>query len=437
MHKLIITLFNILLFTTPLLITPWTKELFEFPKIIFVYLLTIWIVVLFAIKQIVTKTNILKKTSKNVLYILSAFVAVYLLTTIFSVDLHTSIFGYYGRFNGGLLSVLCFVSLFFVAIHEYNTKKEVENTITWIVLSGAAVSIWGILQHFGVDKNMWVQDSQARVFSTLGQPNWLANFLTLLIPITLWKLFYSVNKKPIFALILVANISALWFTYSLSGILGLGIAIALIPFFVKKAVLEENLKILVVVGVAIITIAVLNLGVFEQRLRDAGKNLDNQISAITAPVFAQNSELKLNLTPKRGDTASIRLIVWQGTLELIKNNLILGTGPETFAYSFLKYRPKQLNNTSEWDFLYNKAHNELLNITACTGLLGLSIYIIAIVTFANYCVKRRKSSTVSMFFAGWFGCVVSLFFGFSTVSVSLLLWVIPALVLAYEYTKKT
>ncbi|KKP99309.1 MAG: O-antigen polymerase, partial [Candidatus Levybacteria bacterium GW2011_GWB1_36_18] len=81
------------------------------------------------------------------------------------------------------------------------------------------------------------------------------------------------------------------------------------------------------------------------------------------------------------DSGKIRLIVWRGAIDVWKNNPIFGTGVETFAYAYYKYRPIEHNLTSEWNFLYNKAHNEYLNYLATTGVFGLLSYLSFIAFF--------------------------------------------------------
>jgi O-antigen ligase len=144
-----------------------------------------------------------------------------------------------------------------------------------------------------------------------------------------------------------------------------------------------------------------------------------------------------------GSTVDIRLAVWKGTLNLIKDHPLLGTGPETFAYSFLLYRPVELNQTAEWEFLYNKAHNEYLNLAACTGLLGLTTYLLLVGKFIWWNTREfmqikaneRKCANERILragiFAGWMGVLVSDFFGFSVVTTSLLFWLFMALSISY------
>ena len=80
------------------------------------------------------------------------------------------------------------------------------------------------------------------------------------------------------------------------------------------------------------------------------------------------------------ESGEIRKIVWRGAVEIYKNYPLLGSGPETFAYSYYNFRPQEHNLVSEWDFLYNKAHNEYLNYLATVGIIGTTAYLILILT---------------------------------------------------------
>ncbi|MBI1982086.1 MAG: O-antigen ligase family protein [Candidatus Levybacteria bacterium] len=128
------------------------------------------------------------------------------------------------------------------------------------------------------------------------------------------------------------------------------------------------------------------------------------------------------------DSGKIRMIVWRGALDIFKNNPLIGTGVETFAFAYYKYRPIEHNLTSEWDYLYNKAHNEYLNYLATTGLVGLGAYLIMIITFIILILKRARTNSllVNGLLAGYLSILVSNFFGFSVVTVNLYFFLIPA-----------
>ncbi len=98
----------------------------------------------------------------------------------------------------------------------------------------------------------------------------------------------------------------------------------------------------------------------------------------TTPIRPTSPAAVTQLEAGGTESGQIRLIVWRGALEVFKHNPWIGSGVETFAYSYYGFRPVEHNLVSEWDFLYNKAHNEFLNYLATTGAIGLVAYILMI-----------------------------------------------------------
>src|SRR3989344_31341 len=181
--------FYILFFVTPLFFLPFNNELFEYNKMMLVYVLTSIITVIWLIKMVNLQSFIFNRTPLDIPIIL--FLLSQILSTVLSIDQHTSIFGYYSRSNGGLLSIISYILLYYALISNF-TKEQVLKFLKVAVLGGVAVSLYAIPEHFGLSPSCviltqtltadcWVQDVQARVFATLGQPNWLAAYLGMLI----------------------------------------------------------------------------------------------------------------------------------------------------------------------------------------------------------------------------------------------------------------
>src|SRR5258708_7266451 len=102
--------FYILFFTVPLIVYPYTSELFEFNKIVVLYLITTLIVSAWIIQMIRTKKIIFRRTLLDIP--LLVFLGTQGISTILSIDFRTSLLGYYSRFNGGFLSLLCYALLY-------------------------------------------------------------------------------------------------------------------------------------------------------------------------------------------------------------------------------------------------------------------------------------------------------------------------------------
>lgn len=139
------------------------------------------------------------------------------------------------------------------------------------------------------------------------------------------------------------------------------------------------------------------------------------------------------------DSGIIRLLVWRGAIDAWQHYPVFGTGVETFAFAYYLYRPAAHNMTSEWDYLYNKAHNEYLNYLTTTGIAGLGTYMTMIGFFlflATRAMLFRKEQTmeekffIASMLAAYISILITNFFGFSVVIVNVFLFLFPAFVFA-------
>jgi len=432
LQKLIFVFFNLLFFLTPFIFTWANQELFEFSKMLFVYIMTIILVSLWLIRMIVEQKFILKRSKLD--YFLLAFLVSQVIATIFSMHARTSWFGYYTRFNGGLLSTITYIALFYVFISNIK-KNQIKAIYSSLLLSALLVSLYAIPEHFNHSPSCWLITQQFdtdcwsetnnpryRVFATFGQPNWLAAFLIAIIPLSMSRLLKAkkIINRLYYVLVLLMSSATLLFTKSRSGLLGLIVAIgfyALLKIFIQKK--ERLTAFLKLSGIGIIMIALfLILGTpFSPKLSDLinQKQTTVNVAKITEPQ-------EVGGTPSE----EIRKIVWQGAIKIWQRYPIFGSGVETFAYSYYLDRPVAHNLVSEWDFLYNKAHNEVLNLLANSGLVGLLSYLSMILMvfylgIKNLLSQKGHDETLALL-AGILAMFVSNFFGFSTVMSNLLLF---------------
>lgn len=425
-NRLIEFSFYLLFFLVPLIMTPWNYELFEFNKIILVYFLTILVVGSWLVKMVLQKRIIFQRTFWDIPLLIFFFSQS--LSFLFSIDHHTSFWGYYSRFNGGLLSIICYLLLYWAFVSNMD-KAKTKNVIRYTLISAAIVAAYGVAEHFGIDANAWVQDVRNRVFSTLGQPNWLAAWLIALIPLTWGFLLNSKSKSQriiyysLFALLLLCFL----YTKSRSGLLGLGTAYVSfwgLLFWFQRRTAKKILKPFLIITSLLV---ILNLFIFTPW---QPKFLNFKSAAPQTPAVSQE-------IPTGGtESGEIRKIVWQGALEIWQHHPVLGTGPETFAYSYYWYRPRAHNDVSEWDFLYNKAHNEYLNFMATSGTLGLAAYLFLIGAYLFWALKKSRKAESLALLAGFLSILMTNFFGFSVAPVSLLFFLFPALSVASAKTEK-
>ncbi len=503
--RIIAASFFLLFGLVPLLLTPINYELFEYNKMMAVYGLTVIIAGSWLIKSFAQKEFRFAKTPLDIP--LALFVGSQLVSSLLSIDPHVSWFGYYSRFNGGLWSVICYALLYYAFLtnldafsnntaqsresgimnHESRKKSKKNNnepvfsiihnslfTILRVALTTAAlVALYGVLERLGIDKHLWVQDVQNRVFSTLGRPNWLGAYLTALVPLTWYFALKSqiTNHKQnvlnfgnrnlnivwnlefgIWCLLSVLFFLVLLFTRSRSGLLAF--IVADLVFWSLLWIKQQNKKSLRlplivyhVLFLAIVFFNGTNIPSLDRFITFGGwKDRILPKPAAPAPVESAGPALESGGT----ESGTIRKYVWQAAVTAWKSStktFLVGTGTETFAFAFFRYRPAGHNMTSEWDFLYNKAHNEYLNYLSTTGLFGLASYLLLIGAFIVWFIKLsisnfkfqigkdgQKNESASFLsltlFSGWSSILVTNFFGFSVVMTQIFFFLFPAMIVA-------
>ncbi len=485
-NKIIEYGFYAIFFFVPLALADKTSELFEFNKLWITFILSLVILTAWISKMLIKRQFKIQRTPLDIPIIL--FLLSQVISTVFSLDRHVSLWGYYSRFNGGLLSIITYIFLYyaFVSNFQENAKTIIKRLIFVALSSAIVVSLWGLPSHFGYDPTCllfrgsldvacWTSDFQPmiRIFSTLGQPDWLSAYLSILFPITIAFFIKSTffkaagSKKPQFSkkLAVFAVFSFLMFLLfyvdiayarAKSGFLATWFSIAF--FAASYAFLElrnrnnkiKNLsldfKLLLLTLVSIVTVTFF-IGTSFVRI-DSKFSFDGLKSRfIKSPAVTKTVAKPVATKPAAPlvsgelggtDSGTIRLLVWEGAVKAWIHNPIFGTGVETFAFAYYKYRPEAHNLTSEWRYLYNKAHNEYLNYLATTGAFGLLTYLSMIGLFLflslKYLWKNKGGDTnnrkvlVLALVSGYISILISNFFGFSVVIVNLFMFLIPALV---------
>ncbi len=391
------------------------------------YALTIVIATAWLIRIIISGKSNFKRTFLDIpiaLYLVS-----HILSTIFSIDFHTSIWGYYSRFHEGLLATISYIILFYAAVSNLK-KQDVMRIIYASFASGIVVSLWGMMEHFGNSPSCafitgrsgvdcWIQDVKNRVFATLGQPNWMAAYLDVLILISLGFILSLKKIKPYFLALIPLFFVALIFTKSRSGFLGLAAGVGVFGLFYRQVITKPLLAIL-----GSILLLIILFGIPISQL----ENYSIEKILFTSPTpkaqSAPNSDGYIDIGIS--ESGDIRKIVWNGAVKVWQRYPVFGSGVETFAYAYYKDRPVEHNMVSEWDFLYNKAHNEFLNILATTGIVGMLTYLTILGVFAWRFLKSKKEPLPLSLFAAWITILVTNFFGFSVVIIGLFFFLIPA-----------
>lgn len=329
-----------------------------------------FIVIAYIFKTIKEKNFKFKNSPINIFILLFTF--------IISVNTITSIdpIGSLRDFSIHIVSI----SLIFTLIHSKKTKKDIYLLSFVFVIAATLVSFYGIYQFLtGVAmESGWVDMSQnsqinIRVFSTFENPNLLAEYLLVTIPISIAFIFYCKNiwKKLFFIASTGIMLLTIGLTYSRGGWLGLAIAIT--TFFLLISI--KTLLLLIPFGM----IGILYLpGSILQRLSTIGTLQDSS-----------------NL---------YRFNLWNTSVNILKDFWISGIG--TGYLPFMKIFPLYMSSMAPYH-----THNTFLQIAIETGLIGLIVFIgliLALIKTSITIVLQSKSKFIKIFSAAYVSALLGL-----------------------------
>jgi tryptophan-rich sensory protein len=321
--------------------SPYTSELFEFNKMLFIYLIAILLIFLWLANGLFEKQFFIKKTIFN--WPIFIFLLSQILATFFSIDPYTSFIGYYGRFNGGLLSLLAFLALFYILIVFFDFTK-LEKLLKISIFASLITMLWGLPGKFGFDlscfffvgqlsNNCWTDQFRPaeRMFSTLGQPNWLGAYLAINFFLGFYFLlrhlvYQQKNTKntiitlPLlfYCFYLILNFLSIIFTRSRSALVAvLGGILILVGYLIladKKGIAIQLKKIY-------LTVLLICFGFLILGFKTGVEKVDYWLNfSFLKPLNQQSlNQPALKNQPVVTNSLDIRKIVWQGALALGKN----------------------------------------------------------------------------------------------------------------------
>ncbi len=410
-----------------------TNNAFELNKIILFKILVLVLLLLTIIKIIINfNKNILKNLFSNImlnkyLFIILLFLIVLCLSTIFSIDPQTSFNGLYTR-QEGLVSYLFYFLFFILLIINVKNNKQIKKIINISVFSSLVVCIYGLIQASGNDPFVWIESTKIRITSTLGQPNMLASYLLLVIPLNIYLLISNKKLvlKIIYFIILISQLLCLFFTYSISGFIGFIFGIIIVGIFYlyfNKIKFKKNIKVEKISRLLILCFLILFFGLL----------IIN---------FQNNSILKSKLNnlfnPNAGST-SARIDFWKASLKAISKKPLLGYGLETQGDVLFKYYDKSWGIHSNVNVMPNRAHNLFLDILLTSGIIGLLAYLALLYLFLKLILRNIKNNNhKKLNFAILLSIVcylISLMFNFSFVVGEIYFWLLFAIIIILSELK--
>jgi O-antigen ligase len=335
---------------------------------------------------------------------IDAALAVFLLLNVaawlFSADREQSLYGERLHYQG-LLTVLLYAAFFCLA---RVTLADLRALMTAVATGATLVSSYALVQRAGLDPVWDGYLPSGRVFSSIGQPNALAAYLVLALPLTLPLLRGAKGLRGAAVAVALATMAAaLLLTSSRGGLLGL-IAVVVVLLAGTRPGRSA------VVGVVVATAA-----------------------AMAVLAIAQPERLTSSWDVSGEGSARVHLDLWTVGAHMALERPVLGGGQETFPDRFPAYSHDVLppDRAASLDaFRVESPHNGYLGIAAGAGVPALAAYlgIVAAFAWAAITAARRASAEFRLAFvcvlAAVAGHLVTDFFMTPDLTSTWLFWVV-------------
>jgi len=284
-----------------------------------------------------------------------------ILSSLFSLHRQTSFWS--------IILLFYYLTIFYLVVHTTRTRSQLRQLIYVIIGVAIFLSVFGLFKRFGVNPFTWwnytdIPQNVHRLSSTYGNPDHLAGYMEMAIPLLLGLFLLGYRPGIIILLIYFCCLllTALILSLSRGGWIGSFISMA----FMAAALLadrhfqKKKLLLALIGGFFAVALIVLSSTPVVERIR-------------TLEQKDQTPNLRS------------RLLRWKGTFVMIKDHPLLGTGPGTFANIFTQYQPPGIASRSMY------AHNDYLHLTSEAGLLLVPVIIWMIVALFRKGFHKLKN----------------------------------------------
>lgn len=356
-------------------------------------------------------------------WLVLVFLGWLVLTSALSIHPATAIFGKYRRFEG-LISFVNYMAVFFMALQVVDRPSRIRSLARTLVISGALVSFYGLLQFFGADPANWgsLPFETNRAFSTFGNPDLLGGYLIFPLAVSL---SLALSEEDLYGRIaywvaflitafcwLIAFVRGAW----IGGAVALGILVfALVWAKAKVTTVDWSFAGIITAIFAVVTF----------RSLTSPSEVTNVVARITS-IFDFGA-----------GSALTRFQIWEAAIAAIKERPLLGWGADTFRLLFPMFKPEAYTATAGFLSVADNVHNYPLQLATALGIPGLlllyGLFVWGLVASARQVFVRGKGVeriVLAGFWAAATGYLVHLFFGLSVTGSTVFLWLAVGVLLS-------
>ncbi len=353
-------------FLVPVILDPRTNDSFNLIKIT-----TLWVLLAgaAAVWFLSTRLAHIRIFPRSHLVITAlVLLGVTALATVFSPNRSLSLHGLYHRYEG-FAAIGMYVALLLLMVLLYRGRVEkLREIVIGVGLAAGVVGAYVLIQKLGVDPIKWQElsgEAPSSPIGNLGNTSFTASYLGIASPFVLYLIFSSraILLRLVWALVGVLVVLGLGFTQGRAGIIAAIIGVAALLLFTSRIGPITKLAAVVLVLVAL---------------------------ALMPFVVGDPTDTGEEGLLQRGPS-STRTDVWGTSWRMTMGRPLLGWGPESFFGEYGEYRSvadaRRLGLS-----LTDKPHNIFLGWSTSTGLIGVGVYIVLVLS-ALFLVARATANT--------------------------------------------
>jgi O-antigen ligase len=390
----------LLSFLIPFFFLPITVEFFEFNKLYLVAFATLIMLILWAIKMLVTKDVSIVRSKMDLPIIL--LVSAVVISSIFSVNRISSIYGATGRWFPTLVSYLVLAAFYYVSSANITSEKTIKRILSALVAGSTITVLVGLLLYFdtGIIKSQFLAQLN---FSLTGARLSLAVVSAIITGLSI-ALIGATDNMPQKALLTGAALTNIF-----------------------SAVVFGNTATLLLLAISVICALGFNAKSLGQKVNFPFYGVLGAFTVLTVLLLSIQSTRTILTNAKYPMEAQLNFSeAWRTSISSLRDFPVTGSGPSTYYLNYTRYKSPVQNNTNTWNVKFDRPNNEILNVVATMGLVGIAAFALFTVAVVKFALKNQNelANTIAVL---QISVVASLFFTYGTVLTGYLLFLSLAL----------
>lgn len=398
----------------PLFFLPWTTSVLEHNKQLLLVILTIIALVAWLGQMVMTKRLSFRSGWINL--IPGAFLLAILISSATSFAGYQSWVGQAQQEYASFLSIAMYVVLLFVLMNNVSGAQTQRHILFAVLLSAAISGLVTLLAMFNL-AHFPFEFAQSRGFNTVGTINGMITFLTAVMfaGLAMWLVSQQGSDRVIpdgnlgmimrglIVIVTVSNLVALvavdFFVFWIINIFGV---LLLAAFgFIQSQEFPNPKRFALPLAVLLVSILLLFL---------------------PSPLRLQ---LPLVVSPSYGASWNIT----KAALGSNSSNMLFGTGPGTYGYDYLAFKPVAVNGSQFWSLRFDRAKSSFLTMLASFGIVGTALWLSLMIWIGAKAVGRliferdhEEWKMTYVIFVGWAILLLSNLLYSSNLTMEFMLW---------------